>query len=366
MKKGYKLIKKTLLICAVFFISITTQFYNDITVNAATTTSNSTINSITNNSYNVVVAKDGSGNFKTITEAYNYLASINDSKRKTIYVKNGVYKEQLTISKPSVTITGESKKNTILTYNVANGDTKPTGGKYNSADCAALTVAANDFIAQNITFENSHLKDTGKDVQASCVYTYGDRLTFTNCNFYSGQDTLCAYTYGVDKSRVYFKDCFIQGSVDFIWGGAIALFDNCTLNEIRDGGMYTAANTPNGQKLGYVFLNCTLTSNADAVYTSRTNPRWKTPSSVYLGRTYGDYCHVSYINCNINAPVNPLGWLKMGNDVNNTAQLEEYGCKGIGSNRSQRVLWSKELNSSNAAKYTVANVLSGKDGWKPN
>jgi pectinesterase len=117
----------------------------------AATTSNSTMNSITNNSYNVVVAKDGSGNFKTITDAYNYLASINDSKRKTIYVKNGVYKEQLTISKPSVTITGESKKNTILTYNVANGDTKPTGGKYNSADCAALTVAANDFSAQNMS-----------------------------------------------------------------------------------------------------------------------------------------------------------------------------------------------------------------------
>lgn len=332
----------------------------------AATTSDTISTSLASTSYNVVVAKDGSGNFKTIKDAYNYLAKINDSKRKTIYVKNGVYKEQLTISKPFITLKGENKKNTILTYNVANGDPKPTGGNFNSADCAALTVAGSDFIAENITFENSHLKDTGKDVQASCVYTYGDRISFNNCNFYSGQDTLCAYTYGVDKSRVYFKNCFIQGSVDFIWGGATALFDNCTLNEIRDGGMYTAANTPNGQKYGYVFLNCTLTANADNNYTARTNPRWKAPSTVYLGRTYGDYCHVSYINCNLNAPVNPSGWLKMNNNVNNTAQLEESGCKGIGSNRSKRVNWSKELNSSTASKYTITNVLSGKDGWRPN
>ncbi|MBD7910575.1 pectinesterase family protein [Clostridium cibarium] len=314
--------------------------------------------------YDITVAKDGSGNYKTITEAYNYLAKINDAKRKTIHVKKGVYKEKITISKPYISIIGENKNNTKLTYNVANGDPKPGGGKYGSADCAALTVGENDFIAQNISFENSHLKDTGKDVQASCVYTYGDRISFNNCNFYSGQDTLCAYTYGVDKSRVYFKDCFIQGSVDFIWGGATALFDNCTLNELRDGGMYTAANTPQGQKYGYVFLNCTLTANGDVNYTSRTNPRWKTPSTVYLGRTYGDYCHVSYINCKLNAPVNPAGWLKMNNNNNNTALLEEYGCTGIGANRSKRVPWSKALNSSQASRYTKANVLSGKDGWR--
>ncbi|WP_238918242.1 pectinesterase family protein [Clostridium sp. YIM B02555] len=330
----------------------------------AATNSKAAANAATN--YDVVVAKDGSGNFKTITDAYNYLIRSNSgSTRKTIYVKNGVYKEQLTISRSSITIIGESKNNTILTYNVANGDPKPTGGTYNSADCAALTVAANDFNAENITFENSHLKDTGKDVQASCIYTYGDRITFTNCNFYSGQDTLCVYTYGANKSRAYFKNCFIQGSVDFIWGGATALFENCTLNDIRDGGMYTAANTPKGQKFGYVFLNCTLTANEDVNYTFKTNPRWKTPSTVYLGRTYGDYCHVSYINCNLNAPVNSAGWLKMNNNVNNTALLEEYGCKGTGANRSKRVSWSKAITSNEASKYTKANILSGNDGWKP-
>lgn len=317
-------------------------------------------------SYDVTVAKDGSGNYKTITEAYNYLAKINDTKRKTIHVKSGTYKEQLTVSKPYISIIGENKSNTKLTYNVANGDAKPSGGNYGSADCAALTVASNDFIAENISFENSHLKDTGTDVQASCVYTYGDRATFDNCNFYSGQDTLCAYSYGVDKSRAYFKNCFIQGSVDFIWGGATAFFDNCTLNELRDGGMYTAANTPQGQKYGYVFSNCTLTANKDTNYTSKTSPSWGAPSKVYLGRTYGDYCHVSYINCKLNAPVDPVGWLKMSNNnANNTALLEEYGCTGTGSNRSKRVTWSKALSSSEAAKYTKANVLGGNDKWNP-
>ncbi|MBU3178676.1 pectin esterase [Clostridium estertheticum] len=313
---------------------------------------------------NITVSKDGTGDYKTIKAALDSIPA-NNSSEKIIFVKNGIYEEQVTISKPFITIIGESKQNTILTYHTANGDSKPNGGTYGSADCAALTVAANDFNAQNITFENSHLKTTGKDVQASCVYTYGDRLTFTNCNFYSGQDTVCAYSYGVNKSRVYFKNCFIQGSVDFIWGGASALFDTCTLNNIRDGGMYTAANTPNGQQFGYAFLNCTLTAKADPNYTSHTNPRWGTPSTVYLGRTYGDYCHVSYINCTLAAPINPLGWLKMGNDVNNTALLEESGCKGIGANRSKRVNWSQVLTDRNAAKYTISNVLSGNDGWKP-
>ena len=312
----------------------------------------------------ITVSKDSSGKYKTIQAALDSIPA-NNSNRVIIFVKNGIYKEQITISKPFITITGESKEKTILTYNAANGDTKPTGGTYGSADCAALKVAANDFNAQNITFENSHLKTTGKDVQASCVYTYGDRLTFTNCNFYSGQDTICAYTYGVNKSRVYFNDCFIQGSVDFIWGGATAFFDHCTLNNIRDGGMYTAANTPKGQQFGYVFFNCTLTTKADPNYTSHTNPSWGTPSTVYLGRTYGDYCHVSYINCNLDAPINPLGWLKMNNNVNNTALLEEYGCKGIGSNRSKRVTWSQVVTDKNADKYTKVNVLSGNDGWRP-
>lgn len=315
----------------------------------------------------VVVAKDGTGDFTTITAAYNSLSTpTGESDRKTIYVKDGVYKEQLTISKPYISIVGEDPENTILTYNVANGDAKPSGGVYGSADCAALTVSGNDFKAQNITFENSHLKDTGKDVQASCVYTYGDRISFSNCNFYSGQDTLCAYSYGANKSRVYFKNCFIQGSVDFIWGGATALFENCTLNELRSNAFYTAANTPQGQKYGFVFLNCNLEAVQDSRYTSLVNPSWGTPTSVYLGRTYGDYCHVSYIDCNLNAPINPLGWQKMSNfNLNNTAILEEYGCIGEGSNRSGRVAWSKALTSSEADSYTKQNILEGNDNWQP-
>lgn len=290
----------------------------------------------------IVVSQDGKGDYKTVQDAIN---AVPDSSNweTIIYIKNGVYKEKLRLreTKTKVHFVGESVDKTILTYDDYAAKKDSAGQNIGTSGSSSFFVFGNDFTAENITFENS----SGPVGQAVAVRITGDRAKFINCRFLGFQDTL--YTHG-DNSRQYYYKCYIEGTLDFIFGAATAVFDSCTLYA-KNGGYYTAASTPEGKKFGYVFLNCKLTGNAPS-------------GSFLLGRPWRPFAKVVYINCFMDHQVKPEGWDNWGKvDNEKTTFYAEYKSYGLGSASDKRVGWSHQLSAQDASQYTVSNILGD---WK--
>ena len=197
--------------------------------------------------YDATVAKDGSGNFTTVQAAVD-AAPTGRTTPYTIFIKNGTYKEYITVAsnKPFLQFIGESVANVILTYDAFSGKAIPGGGgtTYGTSTSASVTINATDFTAVNITFENT----TGEAPQALAINANNDRCAFKNCRFLGGQDTLLANNSG---KKQYYKQCYIDGTVDFIFGNAAAVFEDCTIypkTRSSAGSSYyiTAANTQAG------------------------------------------------------------------------------------------------------------------------
>src|SRR6478672_3655166 len=201
--------------------------------------------------YDFVVAKDGSGNFKTVQEAINAVPDFR-KKETRILLKKGVYKEKLVLAecKTLITFVGESLDSTIIAYDDYNQKKNIFGEDKGTSGSSGFYIYGPDFSAESITFQNT----AGPVGQAVAVFVAGDRARFRNCRFLGFQDTL--YTYGRD-SRQYYNHCYIEGTVDFIFGSSTAVFDSCTIYGKRSG-YYTAASTPEGKKFGYVFLHSNI------------------------------------------------------------------------------------------------------------
>jgi len=291
----------------------------------------------------IVVAKDGSGNYKTITEA---IAAVPEHNLKliTIYIKNGIYKEKLVFdkTKTNIALLGEDLTKTIITYDDyaskkdANGKEIGTFGSY------TVNIQSDNFTATNITFENS----SGPVGQAVAVAVGGDKVYFKNCRFLGSQDTI--YTFG-NTSRQYFYKCYIEGTVDFIFGAAVAVFEQCEIF-CKRGGYITAASTPEGQAYGYVFLNCKITGIAPV-------------NSVHLGRPWRPFAKTVFIGTEMPAFIKNVGWHNWGKPTNEqTAFYAEYQNKGEGFKPEQRVPWSKQLTAVAAKSYTAKNIFQD---WNP-
>lgn len=303
----------------------------------------------------VTVAQDGSGDFKTVQAALNAVPANNNSPI-LIRIKKGLYKEKLRLDSTQqlVTLVGEDKANTILTYDDFSGKELPDGTKLRTSTSGSFYIFGNDFRAENLTFENT----AGRVGQAVAAFVTGDRAVFINCRFLGNQDTL--YT-GMPNdngrrsdSRQYYKDCYIEGTVDFIFGSATAVFDHCTIFSKPGGTYITAASTPQGKEFGYVFLNCSLTSNA---------PK----ASTYLGRPWREWAQTAFITCQLGEHIRPEGWHNWDKPAaEQTTRYAEYGSTGPGANASQRVAWSKQLTSGEVRAYTPDRILAGNDHWKPN
>jgi len=194
----------------------------------------------------------------------------------------------------------------------------------------------------NLTIENS-FDNTPERSQALALATYGDRQTFLHCKLVGFQDTY----FSGSNYRAYFKDCLIIGAVDYIYGPSTILFDSCQIHNVRpDGGYITAASTPQGNKYGYIFNNCWI-SSAPKV------------AGVDLGRPWRPYAHVVFLNCYENSCVSSVGWNNWGNTDNEaTAFYAEYKCYGPGSDTSKRVAWSHQLSDAQAAEYTLKNIYA--------
>lgn len=316
----------------------------------------------------MIVAQDGSGDFKTIQEAINQVPEDNQV-RTVIEVKAGEYYEKLHIDKKMVTLKGEPGKTTI-TYDDCAVKRWPNGEKYGTFHSYSVLITGDDFTAEGITFKNSAGPGAVAG-QALAAYIDADRVIFRNCRFLGHQDTIFTAPlppkpgsgdrfnsprddYERRMGRHYFENCFIAGDVDFIFGSATAVFYNCEIfSHDRHGGYVTAASTPEGEKYGYVFIDCRLTGDAPA-------------NSVYLGRPWREFAKTVFINTYMGEHIRPEGWHNWGSEAKEkTTFYAEYNSFGPGAKLDQRVKWAKILTEQEAAEYTIENVLRDKDGWNP-
>ena len=290
-----------------------------------------------------IVAQDGSGNYKTVQEAIN---AVPDFRKKTtvIFIKKGIYKEKLILpgSKQLVKFIGESRDETILTYDDYAQKKNTFGEEKGTSGSASFYIYGSDFSAENITFENS----SGPVGQAVAVWAGGDQSIFNNCRFLGFQDTL--YTYGGNNRQLY-VNCYIEGTVDFIFGSSTAWFETCTLFA-KKGGYLSAPSTADTVKYGYVFNRCQVTGNAP-------------DQSFYLGRPWRPFGKSAFLYCELPAIIHPEGWSNWGKESNEkTAVFSEYKNTGRGAGAHRRAKWAHQLNDEQAKAYTYANVFRG---WVP-
>ena len=301
----------------------------------------------------IVVARDGTGEFRNISEAIEVCRAFMDY-HKVIYVKRGTYKEKLEIPThlTNIEICGEDALTTIITWDDhANimmpsaydpiaierhptaDNQHPTPSNYHPIGTFrtfTLRVCGSDITLKNITIENN----SARLGQAVALHTEGDRLRFIGCRFLGHQDTV--YT-GRGGTRLLFRDCYIEGTTDFIFGPSTAWFENCTIKS-KANSYITAASTPADVEYGYVFNRCRLIADEGV-------------TKVYLGRPWRPYAYTLFMNCTLGSHIVPAGWENWRNpDNEKTARYAEYNNSGEGANTKQRVAWSRQLTKKEVEK----------------
>ncbi len=293
--------------------------------------------------YNYVVAQDGSGDFFTVQEAINAVPDFRKNIRTTILIRKGTYKEKIIIPESKINISLIGEDGAVLTYDDFANKKNVFGENMGTSGSSGCYIYAPDFYAENITFENS----SGPVGQAVACFVSADRAFFKNCRFLGFQDTL--YTYS-KQSRQYYEDCYIEGTVDFIFGWSTAVFNRCHIHSKRDGYV-TAPSTDKGEKYGYVFYDCKLTAEPEA-------------TKVYLSRPWRPYAQAVFIRCEMGKHILPEGWNNWGKKENErTAFYAEYESRGEGANPQARAAFSRQLK--NLKGYEMKTVLAGDDGWNP-
>lgn len=289
----------------------------------------------------IVVSRDGTGNFRTLQEAIESARAFMDYT-VTIYVRNGVYKEKVIVPSwvENIDIIGEDRDKTIITY-----DDHANINKMGTFRTYTVKVEGSDITFKNLTIENN----AAQLGQAVALHTEGDRLKFINCRILGNQDTI--YT-GAKFTRLYFKDCYIDGTTDFIFGPSTALFEDCIIHSKRNSYV-TAASTPKEAKYGYVFKHCKLTAEPGV-------------DKVYLGRPWRPYAYTLFIECELGKHIVSAGWHNWGKQSNEeTARYMEYKNTGEGANASERVTWSKQLTKKEAEAVTVDAIFRTQSNWNP-
>lgn len=296
----------------------------------------------------IFVARDGTAEFRNIDDAIEVCRAFMEY-HKVIFVKKGIYKEKLILPSwlTNIEICGEDRDNTIITYDDhANVFIPGTDRKMGTFRTYTVRVDGNDITFRNITIENN----AARLGQAVALHTQGDRLAFVNCRILGNQDTV--YTGGIN-TRLYFKDCHIEGTTDFIFGPSTAWFENCTILS-RTDSYITAASTPQDVEYGYVFNRCKIVA-AEGV------------SKVYLGRPWRPYAHTLFMNCQLGKHILPVGWHNWSNTQNEkTTRYCEYDNHGEGAATKERAAWTRQLTKKEAAKVTLENVFRQNGGWIPN
>ena len=282
--------------------------------------------------YVFTVAKDGSGEFRYIQDAIDAMR-VYPLAPITLYIKNGVYNEKIELpaTNTDVVFIGESVDKTIIVFNDYSGR-----GKHTTFTSFTAKISGNRFRAENITFSNN----AGRVGQALALYVDADKAVFKNCRFLGNQDTIFA---AGESARQLFVDCYIEGTTDFIFGPATAVFKNCTI-QAKTNSYITAASTTPGKKFGYVFFDCKIT-----VDTSVTK--------LFLGRPWRAAAKTAFIRCELPKEIAAEGWNNWGNAANEaTTVYAEYKNTGLGADTKGRPAWIKKLTDKEAKEYTVENI----------
>jgi pectinesterase len=290
-----------------------------------------------------VVAADGSGQFCTVQAAIDAAPNQAD-KPVVIQLKPGTYHEKVTVPplKTHLVLRGTDAAQTIISYSDHVGMPGIT-----TPSSFSVLVQANDFTAENVTFENAAGYTAG---QAVALNVEGDRAIFQHCRMVGNQDVLLLATGG---SRQYYQDCYIEGTTDFIFGASTGVFDHCVIKS-KKNSFVTAASTPAGQAYGFVFMNCKLTADTTLA------------KKVYLGRPWRPQAQVVYVRCELGGHIAPAGWDNWKNAENEkTAYYAEYQSSGAGANPAVRAQWAHQLTAKEAKKYTLKQIFGGKAGWDP-
>ncbi|VFQ68644.1 unnamed protein product [Cuscuta campestris] len=303
----------------------------------------------------VVVSQDGSGNFTTVTEAV--AAAPNNSKSTDgyflVYVTAGVYEEYVTVGKNKkyLMMIGDGINQTIITGNRSFVDGWTT---FNSS---TFSVVGEGFVGVNMTFRNTA---GAVKHQAVAVRNGADLSAFYLCSFEAYQDTL--YTHSL---RQFYRDCDVYGTVDFIFGNAAALFQNCNIfPRLPLPGQFNAitaqGRTDPNQNTGISILNCTVAAAADLAGSNGG-------TETFLGRPWKQYSRTVYVQSYMGSLVNSQGWHDWSGDFAlNTSYYGEFNNTGPGSDTMRRVSWTGFglVNGTDAGNFTVSNFLFG-DQWLP-
>lgn len=290
-----------------------------------------------------IVAADGTGDYTTVQAAFDAIPDYYTGPY-VILIRKGVYYEKLLLDryKTNVILVGEDVDSTILTYDDYAGKAGGTSMSY------SVAIDADDFLAMNITFRNT-VKNDGliADQQAVALRVNGDRQAYYNCKLLGYQDTY--YTWGGrGTARIYMNHCYIAGSVDFIFGRDIVVFDSCELHINRNGGTLTAASTEADSKFGYVFRDCII--SADSIGFNEIPI-----VSFYLGRPWQASPRTVFIHCEEPKNLNAAGWLAW----NVTPALyAEYQCYGEGSDFSARASISRQMTGEEYTDNNLENIFS--------
>jgi polygalacturonase len=314
---------------------------------------------VAGNKDKVVVAADGSGDYRTVQEGIDALRMMGG----TVIIRPGTYREVIHVAKPHVRMegAGDSPEQVVIVF---GNSASSSGSTFKSA---TAFVTGDNFYARNLTFQNDFSKNHAPQAQGSqalALSVTGDRAVFRKVRIQGAQDTLYAASRSCQSeegpcvpARQYFEDCYIEGHVDFIFGDSIAFFRHCTIHAIAHSTVYLTAQSKHypSEPSGYVFDHCKVTADPGV-------------GKVFLGRPWRAYSTVIFLNSELDAKIDPAGWSEW--HVEETRRLEtafyaEYQSTGLGANPAEREPHSKQLTSDEAGQYGVAHFLAGADGWNP-
>ncbi|MFD5018249.1 pectinesterase family protein [Paenibacillus sp. NPDC058367] len=317
----------------------------------------------------LVVGKESFCDYHTIQEAIDSLECEPSGQADTLYILSAIYNETVRIYRSYLTIIGIGLVEITMNHYAKERD--EAGEEINTFATPTLFLGGTDLVLENLVISNS--AGQGEPIgQAVAVYAHCDQTVFRHCTFKGHQDTLFTGPLppaprergafgGVPlrehhaQYRQLYQHCYIEGTIDFIFGGATAYFDQCEIRSLRhyenNTGYITAASTPEGQLHGYIFKNCFLTADSDI-------------APVFLGRPWREYAKTVFVGCQMGSHIHPLGWDNWNNSANEqTVRYQEFGVKDTANVRKQRVPWADCYEDGGEA-LDKEFVFAGTDFWK--
>lgn len=286
----------------------------------------------------------------------------NNSEETILRLAPGRYHGTIVIDRPNITIEGENPLSTVITGSLSAYEILDDGLKRGTFRTQTVFIDADNVKLKNITVENT--AGRGDEAgQAIALYADGQGLEFYNCRFLGSQDTIFAAPLPEKeveaggfrgpkekaerrRNSQYYKDCYIEGDIDFIFGGAAAFFENCDIYSLkREKGYITAASTPSSQEYGFVFYRCRFLSDSE-------------PGSYYLGRPWRENAKTVLIECELGGHISKEGWHDWNDrGRNGGVYYAEYASSGNGAADEKRIDFAHILDEKDAEKYTREKVL---------